>query len=105
MLRGCRRLCQQFRARKERILFQHAFFVPNPHGFTKFLERKAKGKLAAQRIAIGANMTEHNELLMFAKNSADLFERRVTHSSWPSRLPRSSKISSTRAPRLIDSSW
>jgi hypothetical protein len=38
MLGGCRRLHQQFRAGKERILFQHAFFVPNPHGFTKFLE-------------------------------------------------------------------
>ena len=49
-------------------------------------------------------MTEHNELLMFAKDAADFFERRVTHSSSPSGFPRSSKISSTRAPRLMDSS-
>jgi hypothetical protein len=37
--------------------------------------------LAAERIAIGTNMTQHNELLMFAKNAADLFKRCVTHSS------------------------
>jgi hypothetical protein len=40
--------------------------VPDANVFTKFLEREAKRELAAKRIAIWANMAEHNELLMVA---------------------------------------
>src|SRR6478735_8674760 len=100
----CRWFRQQFSERKERIFLEHSVLVPDAYAFAKLPEREAERELAAKRIAIGANMTEHNELLMFAKDAANLFERCVTHSSWPSGLPRSSKISSTRAPRLMDSS-
>ena len=71
-----RRFRHQFSAREKRIFLEHAFFVPDAYSFAKFLEREAKRELAAERIAIGANMAEHNELLMFAKDAADFFERR-----------------------------
>ncbi len=38
VLRRCRRFRQQFSTGKERIFFQHAFFIPDAHVLAEFAE-------------------------------------------------------------------
>src|ERR1041385_4407821 len=69
-----RRFAHQVRARDKRICPQPSVLVPDAHIFAEFLERKRQREGAAERVAIGADMTHHRELLVLAQGEADFGE-------------------------------
>src|SRR6266536_3501662 len=74
VFRGRRRLGYQFRARKERILLKHSFFIPHSNILSELLKRKRKRKLAAERVSIRTDVTHHRKALMLAQYPADFLE-------------------------------
>src|SRR4029453_16906585 len=66
ILRSGRRLGEQLRPGKERILLQHSIFIPYADFFSECLKRKRQRNLAAQRIAVWTNMTQDREPTMVA---------------------------------------
>ena len=99
-----RRFGQQFGARQKGIFFEHAVFVPDTNVLAELLKRQRERELAAERVAIRANMAQDREVLMIAQHLADFLECGVAHSSPPLGFSRSCKISRTRAPRSMESS-
>ncbi|MEY2601826.1 MAG: hypothetical protein QOJ36_1145, partial [Verrucomicrobiota bacterium] len=65
---------------------------------------KAEGELAAERIAIRANVAKNRKRLMFAQRPADLLELGCAHSGFSLSASICCKISTMREPRAIDSS-
>src|SRR5262249_47713832 len=104
LLRLGRRFAEQIRARKKTVFLEHAFFVPDAHVFAKLFERKPERELTAERVAIGPNVTQNGKPLMLVQRPADLLERGITHSRFSVSASICCRISTTREPRLIDSS-
>src|SRR6266496_2110414 len=61
-----RRLGKQLGPGKEGILLQHSIFIPYADIFSERLKRKRQSKLAAQRVAVRANVTQNGEAPMLA---------------------------------------
>src|SRR6266571_3839401 len=97
-------LGQQFGARQEGILFEHAVFIPDTNVLAKLLKRESERELAAERVTVRANVTQNREALIAAQDLADFFERGVAHSSSLRGFSISRRISRTRAPRSMESS-
>jgi hypothetical protein len=57
-------LGEQLSAWKEGILLQHSVFIPYANFFSERLKGKGQCKLAAQRIAVGTNVTQDSEAPM-----------------------------------------
>src|SRR6202023_1082558 len=74
IFRSSGRFSQQVRAWEKTVFVEHAVLVPNTDILAEFFERKPKGQLAAERVAIGPNMTENDEPPMLAQDLADLLE-------------------------------
>src|ERR1700716_1930995 len=95
---------EKIRIRQKTVLLEHAFFVPDANIFAELFEGKTERELAAERIAIRANMTKNRKRLMFAQRPADLLELACTHSFFSVSASICCKISTIREPRAIDSS-
>ena len=81
ILRFVRREGNDFAAGQKRKFFEQTFFVPDFHFFAQFLEREAHRNLTAERVAIGANMTEHDKAFVLTQDGGDFREGRVRYVS------------------------
>ena len=99
-----RRFREQSSVRQKTVFLKHAFFVPDANVFADLFEGKAEGELAAECIAIRANVAKNRKRLMFAQRPADLLELGCAHSGFSLSASICCKISTMREPRAIDSS-
>ena len=73
---------EEFATGQEAVFFEETVFVSDHDFFAKLGKGKAKTELAAERVTIRPDMTEHGEILVGSQNRADLLEARLRHCSF-----------------------